>query len=152
MGRQSETRQDKGQEEQEETCDTLFPLLQERRAGWLNVIEQIRLDYPGEDLGDTENSIINMVNKWLWLIPVAEAMYARPELRSFRPLLSHASIRLPYGEGALWIDATADNYFKVQREVCQENRRHEFTPLCEGDAEQTAACVAAFLQKFANSV
>lgn len=133
---------------EEDTWDNLIPRLQDRYATWQACIEKARRAYPDDDFSDWSHDAL--MNGWLWLPAVAEAMRSRPELLVYRPMLSHATIRLPYNGAELWVDATADNHFLAQRVVHQGNGRYEVTPIGEGDAEQTAECVAAYLQRYAN--
>ncbi len=131
---------------EEDTWDNLVPRLQSRYAAYQANIEQAKREYPEDDFSEWNP----LMNGWLWLPAVAEAMRSRPELLVYHPImLSHATIRLPYGGAELWVDATANNHFTARRVVAQGNGRYDITPICEGDAEQMAECVAAFLRQYA---
>ena len=133
-----------------ETWATLFPTLHSRRDTWLNSLDFLRTEFPGEDVSEAAQPISDMLDRWLWLENVAERMSSKPELLCFRPLLSMTTIRLIYDRGEVHVDAVASDQFKAQNVVHQGNGHYDVTPVGEGDAEQTADCIAAFLHPFLN--
>jgi hypothetical protein len=114
--------------------------LREQRASWLRTLAESSVE--PEEVGAT-----HLLNGWLWLTVLAEAMLCRPPLPRFFPILGHAILRLTRSPKSVdgdfaWCEALAQDRFRIMLVRPKPNRRYgygvETETVFEGDASQTA--------------